>query len=114
VVTATGDTVVRALYDGWHTAVLDPNGHQRVSTADAFGRVTEVREYTQTLAAPDIYAAPVYAQTEYTYDVLNHLTGGTARLAFTQAGGTLEEGLETDRYAKRISGWERMMASGVL
>lgn len=52
-ITSTDNTVVKTAYSGWQTAALDANGHQRVSIADAFGRVVTVKEYTQTFTNPD-------------------------------------------------------------
>jgi RHS repeat-associated protein len=54
-------------YDGWTTSVTDANLHRRAYDVDAFGRTTQVREYTGT--GP----YTLYATTSYSYDVLGQL-----------------------------------------
>ncbi len=60
-------------YQGRRTAVLDANNHQRISLADAYGQLIEVREYDAAFTSITWNAA-VYATTQYTYDVLGNLT----------------------------------------
>lgn len=80
--TAPDGTQTLLAYTGWQTAVLDANGHLRVSEADAWGRVVQVREYTQTLATPAFNLSP-YATTRYAYDVLDRLTHSVDPLGYT-------------------------------
>jgi len=60
-------------YQGRRTAVLDANNHQRISLADAYGQLIEVREYDAAFTSITWNAA-VYATTQYTYDVSGNLT----------------------------------------
>ncbi len=72
VITDTDNTLVRTAYRGRSTGVLDANGHQRISTADAYGRVVTVGEYTNTLSSVN-FTLPAYAATRYAYTILDSL-----------------------------------------
>jgi RHS repeat-associated protein len=66
----------RTFYAGRQTAVIDPNGHMKISTADAFGRLVGVKEFTGEYTSP-AWGATAYASTSYTYDTQDNLTGVT-------------------------------------
>ena len=80
VITAPDGTVTKSGYLGWSTAVLDANSHQRVSSADAFGRLTTVKEYDGSFTGGINWSAGVYATTSYAYDTLGNLTRVTDTL----------------------------------
>ncbi len=81
-VTAPDGTATRTFYRGWQTAMIDANSHQKISTADAFGRLVTVQEYDGTYSSVNWTAAP-YATTQYAYNVLDNLTGVTDALTNT-------------------------------
>jgi YD repeat-containing protein len=54
-------------YNQWTTTFTDANGHKRETVADAFGRITQVKEYTGA------QTYQLYATTNYQYDTLNRL-----------------------------------------
>jgi RHS repeat-associated protein len=80
VVTSTDGTAARTAFSGRSVGVLDANGHQLISTVDAFGRLVAVKEYTSTAAAIN-FNAPAYATTTYAYDTLNNLVRVTDTLS---------------------------------
>jgi YD repeat-containing protein len=67
-------------YDGRETTAIDANRHQKVYTHDAFGRLTQVQEYTGTVDGPGF---DLYATTVYTYDVRDNLVGVEDTLGHT-------------------------------
>lgn len=80
VVTSTDGTSARTAFSGRSVGVLDANGHQLINTADAFGRLVAVKEYTSTATAIN-FNAPAYATTTYAYDTLNNLVRVTDTLS---------------------------------
>jgi len=60
---------VSTSYNGLQRTVIDENGHQKVYTSDALGRLTQVQEYTG--AGPSY---TLYATTTYAYNPLDLLT----------------------------------------
>lgn len=74
--TNTDNTTTRLGYLGWQTAALDANGHQRLSSVDALGRMTWVKEYSGVYGAPN-FNATAYATTNYTYNIVDQLTSVT-------------------------------------
>jgi YD repeat-containing protein len=71
-ITNTDGTYSSILYDKWTTTQIDPNGHKKVETRDAFGRLVQVDEYTGADGrnAPTYPASvyTLYATTSYDYD----------------------------------------------
>jgi RHS repeat-associated protein len=84
-ITNTDGTTTTTQFKGRQTATRDANGHLRVSEVDAFGRLSIMREYTQTIGGivPATFALPAYATTRYTYDVLGNLRVVTDALGNT-------------------------------
>ena len=68
-ISATGvdGTLTQVAYDGFDVATLDAKGHLSVHRSDALGRLTTVKEYSGTFAAP-VFDQPAYATTHYGYD----------------------------------------------
>jgi len=59
-----------ALCYGRQTATLDALGHLKISVVDAYGQLTEVREYMATYTLPldwTALASNYYARTRYAY-----------------------------------------------
>ncbi|MCL4371209.1 MAG: hypothetical protein M1380_09925, partial [Chloroflexi bacterium] len=69
VITNTDGATKRSFYSGWTTTAVDENNHQKAQTADPFGRLAKVEEYTGAYPS-----ATLYATTSYSYDVANNLT----------------------------------------
>jgi YD repeat-containing protein len=74
-VTNTDNTYTTYSYDKWTTTIIDANGHKKVETRDAYGRLAQVEEFTGT--APSF---TLYATTTYTYDILGNLLSITDAL----------------------------------
>ncbi len=72
-VTNPDNTVTRYRYTIGRAAVLDANGHQKISDSDAYGRTTRVYEYDGWFGTSVNWGAAAYATTYYAYDVLNNL-----------------------------------------
>lgn len=73
-VTGTDETYSTASYDRWTATSIDPNGRKKVKTYDAFGRLTQVDEYTGADGRnPAIPATTftLYATTTYAYDLFD-------------------------------------------
>jgi RHS repeat-associated protein len=78
-VQAADGSVTRKDYQAWQELVLDAEDHQTIYENDGLGRLTTVREYYGTYAAPDWDAADP-ASTQYTYDPQGNLTQVTDAL----------------------------------
>jgi RHS repeat-associated protein len=77
--TGTDNQVTTFAYRGLATGALDPNGHQRVSIADLFGRLVTIKEYSGTYGSIN-FDATAYATTAYAYDAIGNLTNVTDAL----------------------------------
>ncbi len=73
-VTASDNTLTRYRYTVGRSAVLDANGHQKISYTDGLGRVTRVNEYDGAYGSSVNWDIAPYATTWYAYDILNNLT----------------------------------------
>ncbi|MCI0530231.1 MAG: FG-GAP-like repeat-containing protein, partial [Nitrospira sp.] len=71
----TDNTYTTYSYDKWTTAIIDANGHKKVETRDAYGRLIKVEEFTGT--APSF---TLYATTTYAYGILGNLLSITDAL----------------------------------
>jgi len=73
-VTNPDGTVVQTGYVGMTTVVTDANGHRKDSTADAYGRLQAVVEYSGTTAYTTRYAYDVLGNLRVVTDALNNTT----------------------------------------
>jgi YD repeat-containing protein len=70
---AADGTVTKSFYNGFQTATIDVNNHQKISVVDGWGRVVTIKEYNGSYATVNWDATP-YATTSYIYDVTGNLT----------------------------------------
>ncbi len=70
-------STVQSSYNYLQTAVIDENGHQTISVADALGRTTGVRQYDGEYPTGPGWSDPVYGEASYTYDAHDRLLTAT-------------------------------------
>lgn len=64
-------TYASIVYDGWKTIMIDENGHQKISYADAYGRIIKIEEYLGSDGRSPFYPQEpftLYSATLYSYD----------------------------------------------
>ena len=82
-------------YADWTTTPIDANGHGKQIIRDAFGRVSQVLEYSGNGSVPDPYA--LYATTTYTYNEADELiqvqdaAGNLTAITFDKLGRKLSQ-----------------------
>lgn len=83
-------------YSLWSVNVIDPNGHMKRETKDAYGRLIQIDEYAGTYAQVCPQSTPgAYTTTKYEYDI-----GGNSRFV-TDAKGNVTE-MQYDSLGRKI------------